>query len=225
MKSAIGTDLLQSIPYFSGLSPRELESVRKLVFEKAAEKGGLIIMEGEPADDLYFVASGLVKVFKTSAGGKEQILYLIRPGESVNDVPVFAGGPHPASAQAMVPTILCGLRKDALEGILQSYPQVALNINRVLAGRVQHLLNLVEDLSFRHVNGRVAKILLEHAGDRANPRPRLTQQEMAAMAGTAREMIGRCLKDLEENGAIRMDGHRVVIIDKEALQRLAETSA
>ena len=224
MKSAIGTGLLQSIPYFSGLSPREFESIGKLVFEKAVDKGGLIIMEGEPADELYFMASGLVKIFKTSAGGKEQILYLIRPGESVNDVSAFAGGPHPASAQAMVPTILYGLRKDALEGIIQANPQVSLNINRVLAGRIQHLLDLVEDLSFRHVNGRVAKILLEHAGDGANPRPRLTQQEMAAMAGTAREMIGRCLKELEENRAIRMDGHRVVITDVEALQRLAETS-
>jgi CRP/FNR family transcriptional regulator len=222
---AVVTDLLKSIPYFSGLSTPELELIRELIFEKDAEKGELIILEGEPAEDIFFVASGVVKVFKTSAGGKEQILYLIRPGESVNDVPVFAGGPNPASAQAMVPTVLYGVRKDALEVILQGHPQVALNINKVLAGRMLHLLSLVEDLSFRHVNGRLAKILLEHAGDRTASGPRLTQQEMAAMAGTAREMIGRSLKALEEEGAIRMDRHRVVITDREALEKLAEASS
>jgi len=216
---------LQSIPYFSGLGPAELDSVRNLVFEKTAERGELILLEGEPAEALYFVASGVVKVFKTSADGKEQILYLVRPGESFNDVPVFDGGPNLASAQAMGPVVLYGIRKSDLEVLLHNHPQVALNVTQVLSHRVRHLVSLVEDLSFRHVTGRVAKILLEHAGDGTGPRPRLTQQEMAAMAGTAREMIGRSLKTLEEEGAIRLDRHRIVITDKEALREMAGAAA
>jgi len=86
-------------------------------------------------------------------------------------------------------------------------------------------VSLVEDLSFRHVTGRVAKILLEHAGDGTGPRPRLTQQEMAAMAGTAREVVGRSLKALEEEGAIRFDRHRIVISDKQALRDMVEASS
>jgi CRP/FNR family transcriptional regulator len=87
---------------------------------------------------------------------------------------------------------------------------------------VRHLVSLVEDLSFRHVIGRVAKILLEHAGDGTGREPRLTQQEMAAMAGTAREVVGRSLKALEEAGAISLDHHRIIIRDKEALQEIME---
>jgi len=94
----------------------------------------------------------------------------------------------------------------------------------VLAGQVRQLVSLVEDLSFRHVIGRVAKILLEHAGDGTGPRPQLTQQEMAAMAGTAREVVGRSLKTLEEEGMIRLDRHRIVITDKEALKEAVEAS-
>ncbi len=219
---AVRTELLESIPYFSGLSPAELGSVSRLLFEKTAERGELILLEGEPGEVLYFVASGVVKVFKTSAEGKEQILNLVRPGESFNDVAVFDGGANPASAQAMGEVVLYGILNSNLEVIIREHPQVALNVNKILAGRARHLTSLVEDLSFRHVIGRVAKILLDYAGDGAGPRPRLTQQEMAAMAGTAREVVGRSLKALEEEGAIRLDRHRIIITDKEALKEMVE---
>lgn len=219
---AVQVEFLKSIPYFSGLSPAELDSIRELIFEKTAERGDIILLEGESAEALYFVASGAVKVFKTSAEGKEQILNIVRPGESFNDVPIFDGGANPASAQAMGPVVLYAIKKSDLEGILGDHPQVALNVIRVLSQRVRHLVSLVEDLSFRHVTGRVAKILLEHTDDETGPRRRLTQQEMAAMAGTAREVVGRSLKALEEEGAIRLDRHRIVISDKQALRDMVE---
>ena len=219
---AIDEELLKSIPYFSGLSPAELDSIKEFIFERAAERGGLILLEGEPADAMYFVASGVVKTFKTSADGKEQILSFVRPGEPFNDVPVFDGGPNPASVQAVGPVVLYGIRNSDLEVILRDHPQVSLNVTRVLSQQVRHLVSLVEDLSFRHVIARVAKILLEHASDGTGPRPKLTQQEMAAMAGTAREMVGRSLKSLEDEGIIRLERQRIVITDKEALQEIAE---
>src|SRR5512136_579236 len=94
-------DFLKRIPYFSGLNIAELESIEKLIFEKTIDRAENIVLEGEPAASLYFVASGVVKVFKTSTEGKEQILSIVRPGESFNDISVFDGGMNPASAQAM----------------------------------------------------------------------------------------------------------------------------
>jgi len=222
---AVQVEFLKTIPYFSGLSPAALDSVGQLLFEKMAQRGEVILLEGDPAEALYFVASGVVKVFKISAEGKEQILSIVRPGESFNDVSIFDDGPNPASAQAMGPVVLYGVRKSELSVILQDHPQVVLNIIRVLAERVRQLVSLVEDLSFRHVIGRVAKILLEHAGDGIGPKPRLTQQEMAAMAGTAREVVARSLKALEEEGAIKLDRHRIVITDREALKEMVEASS
>jgi CRP-like cAMP-binding protein len=219
---AIQLEFLKRIPYFSGLGDRELGSIKNLFFEKTAERGKLLTLEGDLAGELYFVASGVVKILKTSPDGKEQILSIVRPGESFNDVPVFDGGPTPTSAQAMGPVVLYGIRKTDLEATLAKYPQLALNVSKVLASRVRHLVSLVEDLSFKQVIGRVAKILLENAGDGTGPRPQLTQQEMAAMAGTAREVVGRSLKALEERGAIRLERHRIIIKDKEALRQTAE---
>ena len=220
----IEVEFLKSVPYFSGLSPAELESVRQLVFEKTVERGELILFEDEPTETLYFVVSGAVKIFKTSAGGKEQILNIARPGESFNDVPIFDDGPNPASVQAMGPATLYGISKNSLKATLKEHRQVALNIIKVLAERVRQLVTLVEDLSFKHVISRVAKILLEHVSDGTGPGSRLTQQEMAAMAGTAREVVARSLKSLEEDGAIRLERHRIIIADREALQEMATSS-
>lgn len=219
---AIQVELIKSIPYFSGLSPAELDSLKGLIFETTAERGEFILLESEPADALYFVVSGVMKVFKTSADGREQILQIVRPGESFNDAPVFDGGPNPASAQAMGPVVLYGINNSDMGAILRTHPQVALNVIHVLSQKLRHLVSLVEDLSFKHVTARLAKILLEYAGDGVgSAKPRLTQQEMAAMAGTAREMIGRSLKELEVEKIIRLEHHRIVVTDKEALKKWA----
>ncbi len=218
---AIQMEFLKSTAYFSGLGPAELESVKRFIFEKTTGRGEMIVAEGETARELYFVVSGVVKVFKTSADGKEQVLSLVRPGESFNDVPVFGSAPNMTGAVAMSNAALYGIGKSDMETILRTYPAVALNTIRVLSQRVEQLALLVEDLSFRHVTSRVAKILLEYAPDGAGQKGRLTQQDMAAMAGTAREMVGRSLKTLEAEGTIRLERHRIIIADPKALREAA----
>jgi len=215
---------LYESPYFTNLNDEERNLVQKLVFEKVFQRGELIALEGEPAEVLYFVFSGAVKIFKTSADGREQIFSIARPGGSFNDVPVFDGAPNPFSAQAMGSVVIYGIEKRDFDKILGDHCQVALNVINVLASRVRHLTSLVEGLSFKPVIRRVAKILLEYAGDGTGSVQRLTQQEMAAMAGTAREVVTRSLKALEEERIIRMDRHRVVITDREALEDMAEVS-
>jgi len=154
-------DFLKRIPYFSGVGLADLESIKRLVFEKPADRAEMVVLEGEPAANLFFVVSGAVRVFKTSADGREQILSIVRPEESFNDVPIFDGGPNPASARTMGPVLLYGIKRNDMEAIFRNHPQIALNVTKVLAKRVRQLVSLVEDLSFRHVISRVAKILFE----------------------------------------------------------------
>jgi CRP-like cAMP-binding protein len=217
---AVDSNLLHDLSYFSGLNAAELEAIKPLFFEKNVQRGELIFFEGEPADTLYFLISGIVKLFKTSAQGKEQIISLARPYEVLNDISIFDDGSNPMSAQAMSTANLYGIKKERLETTLRQHPQVSARIIQVLAARTRQLISLVEDLSFKHVIGRVAKILLEHTGDGAGSGQRLTQQEMAAMAGTAREVVARSLKTLEERGLIRLDRQRIIISDKRALQEV-----
>lgn len=220
---AVELEFLKKSPYFAGLSATDLESIKKVILEKTVDRSEMLILEGEIASALYFVVSGVLKAFKTSAEGKEQILHIVRPGESFNDVAVFDDGSSPVSVQALGPVALYEIGKSDLEAAFRKYPQIARNVINILAGRVRNLVSLVEDLSFRHVIGRVAKILLENAGDGTGAGARLTQQDMAAMAGTAREVVGRSLKALEDRGAIRLDRHRIVIRNKEALKNMMGT--
>ena len=219
---AVDIEIIKQVAYFAGFASDDLEEAAKPFFEQTVKRGEIIAMEGDPAENLYVVASGAVKLFKTSAEGKEQILYLAHAGESFNDVPVIDGLPNPASAQAMGPVDLYALSKIDMRALLDKYPKAQKNTTNLLAGRIRTLSLLVEDLSFKHVIGRVAGILLKYAGDDVGPKPRLTQQDMAAMAGTAREVVGRSLKMLEADGSIKMNRHRIVISNKKALEGMVE---
>jgi CRP/FNR family transcriptional regulator len=215
------TEFLQSSPYFAGLDPTEIDAISGYAFEKKAGKGEMITREGDPGEALYFVFSGAVKCFKTSEEGKEQIIRIAIPGESFNDVEVFDGGPNTTTAESMSLVVLYCIAKRDMERILRDHPKVVSNAATVLTQRIRQLLELVEDLSFRQVIGRLARLLLDYAGDGTGPRPRLTQQEMAAAVGTAREVVGRSLKTLHEEGAIRMERNRIVIVDREGLKQMA----
>ena len=164
---AIDIEIFKQVAYFTGFASAELEEAAKLFFEQSLKRGAIIALEGDPVDNLYIVASGVVKLFKTSAEGKEQIIYLVYAGQSFNDVPVIDNLPNPASAQAMSPVDLYGIGNVDMHALLDKYPQAQKNATDLLAERIRNLSLLVEDLSFKHVIGRVAGILLKYAGDGA----------------------------------------------------------
>lgn len=221
---AVEIEGLQQIPLFATLSSEELAYVAAMTVERHYERGDLILLEGDLGGALHYVRSGLVKVFKTSAGGKEQVLRLIAAGHTFNDVPALDGGPNPASAAAMEPSIVYVIRRAELRELIVTRPQVAEAVVQTLARALRHLVALVEDLSLRHVTARVAKILLDQEGaSQQAPRAyHLTQQEMAALAGTAREVVGRSLKELEVAGAIEMRQGRAVVLNLDRLRLLSQ---
>jgi CRP-like cAMP-binding protein len=219
----IEVSALHRIPLFAALNQQDLAQVAAMTQERHYERGDLIVLEGEPGGALHYVHTGLVKVFKTSPSGKEQVLRLIAPGYTFNDVPALDGGPNPASAAAMEPSIVYMIRRSDLRTLILTRPQVAEAVVRTLTGALRHLVSLVEDLSLRHVTARVAKILLdqEQASRHMQHTHHLTQQEMAALAGTAREVVGRSLKELEAAGAIEMRQGHAVVLNSERLRLLA----
>jgi len=222
---AIHLEALKLTAYFSDCSFAELDSIKKFILEETVEKGGIFLLEGGRSDFLYFLISGVVKVYKTSADGKEQIFHIARPGDSLNDVSIFDCGPNAASMLAMTPVVLYKISKGDLEVVLREHPQVALNGIKTLASRVRRDLLLIEDLSFIQVTARLAKVLLKLVGEATDGGPRLTQQDMAAIVGTTREVVNRSLRTMEEKGAIRLERKGVVITNKKALEEITQASS
>jgi CRP/FNR family cyclic AMP-dependent transcriptional regulator len=216
----IALEELQAIPYFAPLAPEALARVAAAVRERRCGRGEVLFFEGEPCPGLYYVRAGRVKIYKASPEGREQVLHVLGPGQTFNDVPVFDGGPNPATARTLEPSHVFLVPRELALALVQSDPTVALAVVRVFAGRLRHLTTLVEDLSLRHVTGRVARLLLRTLDPDA-PAEHLTQQDMAARVGTAREVVGRALHSLEDAGAIRLERGRITIRDRDALERLA----
>ncbi len=203
-------------PQFRGLA--------SVAIERKVERGTIITLEGDPAEAMYVVSSGRVKVVRYSAEGREQILHIVEPGDHFNTVPVFDGGPCPATTKALVPTTLLVLPRPAIQDLIRRYPEVAAAFLREFAGRLRMLVGLVEDLALHTVYGRLAKLLLQQAeaAEVGEPAPPMTQAEIAAHLGTVREMVGRTLKSFEGAGLIALDRGAIRILDREGLRNRVE---
>ncbi|MBE3557935.1 MAG: Crp/Fnr family transcriptional regulator [Ktedonobacteraceae bacterium] len=222
----MGVDIaeLRRIAMFRTLSDEDLAYVAAVTKIRRYGRGEIIFFEGERNAALYYVQAGLVKVFKTSTGGREQILRLIAAGYTFNDVPALDGGPNPASAAALEPSTIYVIGHSQLQALIAAHPAIATGVIRMLAAALRHLVSLIEDLSLRHVTARIAKLLLDEATTVPMSRAahRLTQQELAAMAGTVREVAGRALKELEAAGAIELRQGHITIANQQCLKLIAE---
>src|SRR5208283_2449335 len=177
-------ELLGLNPYFVGLQSDTQSELARAFMETSFERDSLIISEGQAGAGLAFMASGAAKWSKFSVDGKEQILSIIRPGDAFNDAPTFDGGPSSGDVVALSQAIVYVLPEADVMRFLGK-TDFSKNTAKVLARRLREMVRLVEDLSFRRVTGRLARIILEELDGQAH----LTQRDMAAMAGTAREVI------------------------------------
>lgn len=212
------TDWLRAVDYFAGLPEEDFQEVARHVHLRHYAAGQVIMLEGEPCNGLYIVREGRVRVYKMSPTGKEQVLRIIPGGESFNDVPVFDGGPNPASADCLDECDVGILTTGDAELLLRTRAEFSAAMLRVFARRLRQLTVIVEDLSFHSVRARLARALLETAVGSAS---RLTQRDLAELAGTAREVAGRELRQMEAVGAIRIARGVTHLLDTPMLERIA----
>jgi CRP/FNR family transcriptional regulator, cyclic AMP receptor protein len=185
--------------------------------------GDLILLESEPSEHMYLVESGIIKVFKTSYEGKEFILYFVTPGDTLSEAPFKLGEANLYSAQALGPARVFRLSKEEFRKIAFNEKNLALRVVNRICEQFRKVLDLLGDLAFKKVSMRVAKIILEQISgkeDLSSPR-RISQQEMASMAGTAREVVSRTLRDLDDRGLIMIKRHRIIIRDRKRLEEMA----
>ncbi len=216
---SVQSALQQAQPYLAALDQEGLAFLSERTIERRYARGETVLVEGEPCEGLYLVVEGQVRIYKLSPEGREQVLRYCLPGESFNEVAVFDSGPNPANVDAALPSTLWVVPRAALMELVRTRPELAIAVIQNLGARLRHLVALVEDLSLRQVGGRLARLLLETAEGSQAPGA-LTQQEMAARIGTVREMVGRSLKQLEARGLIRIQSGRIVIVDREGLEKM-----
>lgn len=179
--------------------------------------GEHIMYEGEQPPGLFFVRRGRVRLSRTAPDGREQVLAMIGAGENFDAVPLFDDRPNPSTARAMSPVHCLLLPRADLLALLRKHPDLALAALREMAGQLRDLVVLVEDLAFRSVRERLARQLLHEAGEGAAV---LTHQELAERTGTVREIAGRALRQLAQEGLVQLERGRVIVLDHAGLAKI-----
>ena len=218
----IAAKTLTAVPYFAELDPATLETIAQAAIRRDYQAGQVVFWAGEPCAGLHVVQDGWFKVIKLSADGREQVLRIVGAGETFAEISVFADKPNPATVIALEPSTVLVVRRDAMLQLLDRRPGIARHILQNMAERVLHLVTLVEDLSLRTVEARLARLLLERATEGTLHRYRwATQTEMAARLGTVLVVLNRALHNLTAKGLIEVQRHQIKIIDREGLEAQA----
>ena len=221
-------DVLREAPLFVALDAEAAAALRASMIERRVAKGDAVFVEGEQGDRLYVILSGKIKLGHHSVDGRESLLGVLGPGQMFGELSLFDPVPRTSTATAVTDAVLLGLGHDALQPWLTGRPEVASALLQALAQRLRRTNDLMADLVFSDVPGRVAKALLD-LGDRfGEVTPRglqvhhdLTQEELAQLVGASRETVNKALADFAQRGWVELEPKTVLLIDLERLQRRA----
>lgn len=218
---------LSQIALFAALSENEIQSLAQRAVERRFAPDEMLFWEGEECAGIFLIVQGSVKIFRTSPGGREVMLSIETAPATVAELPLFDGGPYPASVRVVEPVVALFVNKNDFQQVCRQFPDVALKVLAVVGRRLRHLVGLVESMTFGSVTQRLARLLLDAskmAGSESFELP-VTHQELASRLGTVREVVSRNLARFRAEGLIRIQGRQVEIVGRRGLEREAESQA
>ena len=219
---------LKTTALFSEVTDDDLRAVAGRAIEQNLKRGEILFSAGDEARGLYVIVSGALRAFRESIDGREQVIHVERAGATIGEAPMFDDGTYPSTVAAEEDSVILFIDKRDVRSLCLSHPNIALAALKLMATRLRRCAELVETLSLREVDQRLARFLLEEGqaiGKRAGKTVVfelvLTNQQIAARIGTVREVISRALSRLQQNELITVSGRVVSILDEAALRAFA----
>lgn len=220
-------DDVMRVPYFAAIRGDDQADFARELRTRSYAPRELVMVEGEPSRGFYLVRSGRVRIFRTGADGREQILRLASAGDTFGEVPVFDGGPNPATVEALDHSEVLLMPTDAVRRLVARNPEVASALLLHFTRRIRSFTDLVEQISLQTVQNRIARYLYLLAREEGVQTPEglvvprtITQQDLAALVGSVREVVSRTLKVMEADRIIEIRRREFVIHDLATLSRL-----
>jgi CRP/FNR family transcriptional regulator len=213
------------VPLFLPLCAETQQAIDQAIQVKPYAAGQPIFLEGHRPTGLCIVVSGLVRIYRMLTNGKVHVHHYVRPYAALNIVSALDGRPNPTSAEAVSPTQIGWLSRTDLIRLMGEDSDLMQAGIRLLTLQNRELMARLDDMSFRTVPSRLARLLLRYgsfASEVNLPLDTLTQDEIAAVLGTSREVLGRALRQLYDMGLVRREGRDYVITDRAGLEKLAE---
>ena len=224
------SDALAAVPLFAGLDADGLTSMTRGMRVRRFRRGETIFHLGDPGDALFIVMAGSIKITLPADSGDEAILATLRPGDFFGELALLDGAPRSATAVAIEATETYILPRDQFRELIATEPVMREALLATLAAEVRRLTHHVEELHFLDITGRLASRLARLAAESGARRLAdgsvqlagpLTQGDLAAMIGCTRQSVNKLLGMFSEEGLIRLDRDRIVILDLEGLARSA----
>jgi CRP/FNR family transcriptional regulator, dissimilatory nitrate respiration regulator len=209
---------LQMSTIFSGLSEEDLEVIAGICVFRRLEKGEILFHEGSPYQGFYIVRNGVLKIFRSSPSGKEQVLRMVGAGDSFAEAPMGDKRSFPASVQAEKPAEVILVPVDEFRDHMIRNPQLGLRILTSMASQMRHLVTLVDDLTLKNVEARFSLYLVRLSGKTTPEKGQtveipVTWQVLASHLGCTSESLSRLLKFLKHRGTLKVAGHTVTILE------------
>ena len=224
MNDHVDEAVIRKAPLFSGLDSSAADALRTSMNLVKLRKGQSLFKEGDDGDHLYVVSSGKVKLGTKSVDGRENLLMILGPGDMFGKLSLFDSGPRTATAIAVTDAKLLALGQDKVIPWVREHPEVSLQLLARLASRLRRTNEVVGDLVFSDVPGRVAKALIDLGVKFGDKRTEglfvnhdLTQEELAQLVGASRETVNKALADFAQRGWLRLEARSVMILDYERL--------
>ena len=218
-------NILQTFTFFQGCGDAERRALIDSSTAVHLQPGSLFYSEGDDAGNFGLVGSGDIRVFKTASNGRELTLYHVRDGQPclINLLCVVLRRAAVASAIIEEPTDAVLVPADVFRNLITRSEALRRFVFETTASRVVDILALVEEITVRKMDARLASLLLRRAAaEGPNAGIIATHDELAAELGTAREVVSRVLKEMERRGALRLARGHIAVLDERVLAAFAE---
>ena len=216
--------VIRKAPIFSGLDESAASTLRASMSPMRLKKGQSLFKEGDDGDHLYVISSGKIKLGTKAPDGRENLLLILGPGDMFGELSLFDSGPRTSTATAVTETRLLSLGQDKVIPWVKEHPEVSLQLLSRLASRLRRTNEVVGDLVFSDVPGRVAKAIIDLGVKFGEQRSEglfvnhdLTQEELAQLVGASRETVNKALADFAQRGWVRLEARSVLVLDYERL--------
>ena len=215
-------EVIRRAPLFTALDDAAAATLRESMTQVKVSKGHTLFKEGDAGDRLFVVVEGKLKLGTSSGDGRENLLSILGPGDMFGELSLFDPGPRTATATAVTDSRVLALANDQVIGWVTAHPQVSLQLLKRLARRLRRTNEVLADLVFADVPGRVAKAIMD-LGERFGTKKddglhvnhELTQEELAQLVGASRETVNKALADFAGRGWVRLEPRAVVVLDYE----------
>jgi CRP/FNR family transcriptional regulator, dissimilatory nitrate respiration regulator len=218
-------EILIKSQLFGGLPEEHITEIEKIAVNKYFSKGDVIFYDGDEGVGFYLVAGGSVNVYKLSSNGKEQILHIVKEGDTIGAVPVFSGKSFPANAKAIAKSHLLFFDRNKFIQLITNKPSLTMNILALLAMRLREFTIQVENLSLKEIPGRLAAYLLYLSQEQGNKdliRLNISKVQLANLLGTGPESLSRALGNMKIRKLVEEEGTTIRLVNRGLLEELAE---